>query len=128
LGILTKPIWLKEGTMKEKRKLKRRHLIFYLRLFEQKSDKLLGYLVNINTEGFMMIGDSPMEIGKSYKMKLLVNTETNKDHFMEFNAVSRWCKRSVNSSFYDTGFQMENIGSKEFTDIQDIIDVFGFND
>jgi hypothetical protein len=47
--------------MQEKRKLKRRHLIYYLRVFEKNTDTLLGYLVDITPEGIMIMSESPVE-------------------------------------------------------------------
>ncbi|MEW6516805.1 MAG: PilZ domain-containing protein [candidate division FCPU426 bacterium] len=114
--------------MKDKRMLKRRHLIYYLRLLEQPGNRVVGYLVDITTEGFMMMSETPSEVGKKYKLKLLVNDEHGDKRFMLFAAVCRWCKRSLNTIFYDAGFELENISAKEFLGIRKMIKELGFND
>lgn len=114
--------------MREKRLRKRRHLIYYLRLLEQPGDRVVGYLVDITIEGFMMMCETPIELGKRMKLKLLVNDEPGDKRFMLFTAVCRWCKRSPNTIFYDAGFELEDISAKEFLGIRKIIKEIGFND
>ncbi len=42
----------------EKRKFRRRQIIYYLRVFDQSTDQLLGHLVNITSEGAMIISEN----------------------------------------------------------------------
>jgi hypothetical protein len=44
--------------MPEKRKLKRRQLIYYLRVLDRDSGALVGRLVDITTEGVMLLSES----------------------------------------------------------------------
>ena len=46
--------------IEEKRSLKRWHLIFYLRVFDQDTGALVGHVVDINTGGMMLISDNPI--------------------------------------------------------------------
>lgn len=41
--------------MEERRKLQRRHIMFYSRVFDRKTGGLLGYLGNITPGGAMVI-------------------------------------------------------------------------
>ena len=41
--------------MDERRRLKRRHLIYYLRVFNQATDQLIGHLVDLTTEGTLTV-------------------------------------------------------------------------
>ncbi len=43
-----------------KRQLKRWQLVFYLRVFDFNSGDLVGHLVNVHTEGMMLISDHPI--------------------------------------------------------------------
>lgn len=114
--------------MAEKRRLKRRHLIFYLRVIEKDSNALLGFLVNITTQGIMMMSEAPLATGRIFHLKVLVDAEQVGEKYLEFKAVSRWCQPSVNSNFYDTGFELIDISATDLQGIQDVIEEFGFND
>jgi hypothetical protein len=112
----------------EKRKFKRRHLIFYLRVIERESNAVLGFLVDITTQGIMMMSEFPTEIGKTFHLKLLTDAGPQGEKFLEFQAVSKWCERSVNTDFYDTGFELIDINPDDLQGIRQTIAESGFND
>ena len=49
--------------MDDQRKLKRRHLIYYLRVFDAESGDVLGHIIDIHTEGFLLISEHPIPTG-----------------------------------------------------------------
>jgi hypothetical protein len=117
-----------EDTMSEQRHMKRRHLIYYLRVMDSDTDKLVGFLVDINTKGLMVMSEHPIPLGKNFHLKILRTTETDENQYLFFDAKSRWCDRSVNSEFYDTGFELMNVKLDDFAEIEGIIDELGFKD
>ncbi len=42
--------------------IKRRHLIYYLRVWNNKEDKVLGHVVDITTEGLMLISEQEIPL------------------------------------------------------------------
>ena len=78
--LLTFPLWL-YSAMHEKRKIKRVHLIYYLRLFDKQTNNQVGHLVDITTEGIMMISEEPIEIGKDFSFKMPFNEKSPKGGF-----------------------------------------------
>ena len=57
--------------MNEKRKLNRRHLIYYLRVFDRDTSILIGHLVDITAEGIMLISEDPIETDNIFQLKML---------------------------------------------------------
>ena len=114
--------------MPDKRKLKRRHLIYYLRVTERGTGALVGFLVNITPQGIMIMSEEPIPEGKTFELQLLVPGETTQRRYLQFKARSLWCKKSVNTDFYDSGFELQNINVNEFSEIENIIHELGFND
>lgn len=110
--------------MRDKRKLKRRHLIFYLRLIDNQTRQVLGYLVDITTEGLMMMAEQPVPVGKMFSLKLMASPS----RYLSFNAKCKWCKKSVNPLLYDAGFELEGISLNKFNWIKTIVAEIGFND
>lgn len=114
--------------MRDNRKLKRRHLIYYLKVMDRDSDSLLGFLVDITTKGIMIMSEEPIKAGRIFHLKILLPTDDmNKKHLI-FDAKSLWSEQSVNTDFYDTGFELINVNTKDFESIDKIIYKLGFND
>jgi len=114
--------------MLEKRKLQRRHLIYYLKVMEQDTDKQIGFLVDITTQGIMIMSESPVEVDKTYHFRMLLQTEMNDQEYLNFDAKSIWCNQSINTDFYDTGFELIDVTPEDFKGIKSIIEELGFKD
>lgn len=111
-----------------RRTVQRRHLIYYLRVWDRDADKVLGHVVDITPEGIMMISDQQIESGKQFNLEIRWDDPDGEAKIIRFRAESRWCKRDVNASFYDIGFMITEGAGEAFVPIQDMIDRIGFND
>ena len=112
--------------MDEKRSIKRRHLIFYLRVFDKKSNELLGYLVDITAEGMMLISEKPIETSKHYELKMDLPSEIGDNKHLIFHADSLWSRKDVNPDFWDTGFKFLDLSAENQDLISNLISFFGF--
>ena len=114
--------------MEDKRQLKRRHLVFYLRVFDAATDNLLGYVVDITNEGLMLVSETPIDKDKVFTIKMDLPAEIEKKTHLKFEAKSLWCKNDINSDYFDVGFQIKGIAHNDIQVIEDLINYFGFND
>jgi len=114
--------------MDDRRKLKRRHLIYYLRVFEQGTNKLVGHLVDLTQEGIMLISENPIEVNKVHHLRMILPSRMGGNEEWLFDAESRWCKKDINPDFYDTGFKLLNLEPKGLEIISNLIQGFGFSD
>ena len=89
-----------------KRSVPRRHLIYYLRVFDQNENRLIGNLVDISTKGIMVVSENKLPIGKHYTLKMLLPDTLEGSKEIEFEAETRWCHNDTNPDFYDTGFEL----------------------
>ncbi len=112
--------------MYEKRKQNRRHLIYYLTIIEQGTDIPIGFVVDVTKHGIMIMSSMPLAVGRTYHLKLLVNEDGAEKKYLLFDASSKWCQKSPNSDFYDTGFELLNLDASAFGEIDAIIDELGF--
>jgi hypothetical protein len=112
----------------ELRKIDRKYLVFYLRIFDGMSNKILGYLVDISANGLQLIGDFPVEINENYRLRMRLPTMMKERHEILFNATSRWCKNDDNPDFYVSGFQMHDLKPQKTELIKNLIQDFGYND
>jgi len=88
------------------RKVARRHLIYYLRVYDATTGDLLGNLVDISTRGIMLVSDSALPLNKEALLRMVLPDTVEGSREVEFKAVSRWCKNDVNPDFFDTGFEL----------------------
>lgn len=114
--------------MKDKRKLKRRHLIYYLHVLERSSGEHVGYLVDITTNGIMIMSENPVAPGTLLELKILVATEMSARHYLNFDARAVHCEPSINGNTYDIGCELLHLSAADFYEIEMIIDQLGFRD
>ncbi len=111
-----------------RRKLKRRHLIFYLRVFDLDTSKLIGNIADITTEGVMLVSERPMDIGRMYHLSVKFPDRLEEDTEYTFHARCLWCKRDTNPSFLVSGFMLEDCGDELREEIKYLIQEIGFNE
>jgi hypothetical protein len=114
--------------MFEKRNLKRRHLIYYLRIMDKETNELIGHLVDITSEGIMLISEEPFEIDKVFHFRMMLPKEIIGKESLEFSVQSLWTKKDINPDFIDTGFKLLDLKEADAQRIDQLIHYFGFQD
>jgi hypothetical protein len=114
--------------MVERRKLKRRHILFYSRIFDRKTGKLLGYLGNITTEGVMVISEESIRTNESYKLRMDLPEYIYQKPVLNFRGCSLWCETDVDPNFYNIGFRFTNITQEDQDIITNFVIDYGFRD
>ncbi|MDX1692703.1 MAG: PilZ domain-containing protein [Ketobacteraceae bacterium] len=104
------------------RKVDRRHLIYYLRVFNKQDNELLGNLVDISTRGIMLVSDSPIPVNKRFQLKMVLPETISGSREVEFEAESRWCQNDANKDFYDTGFELIDPTNKFLEAVDKLVD------
>ena len=112
---------------KEKRQVDRWYLVFYLRVFDGMSSKILGHLIDISQKGIMLICDNPVEVNEEYRLRMrLPNQMKDRDEII-FSATSKWCKRDTNPDFYLAGFQISDLDSTARELLNNLIKDFSYD-
>lgn len=114
--------------MIEKRRLKRRHLIYYLRIFRKDTNEQIAHLVNINKGGIMAVSEKPFEEGDVLECRMELPFEVSKTKEVDFEIECRWCKEDVNPDFYVTGFKFEGIEEESLAIIEEMGEAMLFED
>ena len=109
-----------------KRELKRIHLIYYLRIFDTNNGENVGHLVDITTQGIMMISEKPIDAGKDFSLKMQLPTTITGREEIEFSAHCLWSKKDINPDFYVSGFKINTITPQEAKTITALINAYGF--
>lgn len=109
----------------EQRRTTRRHLVFYLRIFDGMSSRVLGHLMDISSEGLMLLSDSPVEVNEEYRLRMRLPKEVSGSDEIVFGAVSRWCRQDENPDFYVIGFQIQDMDDETRASVIQLIEEFG---
>ncbi len=112
----------------DRRTVLRRHLIYYLRVWDLKSNKLLGHIVDINSGGFMLISETEIEPERTYDLEIRWNTPEDEEIKLRFQAESRWSSNDVNPAFFDTGFRLLGPAEDVLEPIRKMIEEYGFQE
>lgn len=114
--------------MPERRKVKRRHLIYYLRVFDRTTGRQIGHVVDLTADGLMLMSERPIRVGRTIPMRMALPGDGRSEETLEFEATSLWASQDVNPDFYDTGFKVEGLTRKQLARIETLIEDYGFRD
>ena len=112
--------------MTEKRRLKRKQLIYYLSVFDTDNNERIGQLVNITTEGIMLTSEDPVKLNTVFQLRMVLPETIKGQEQIIFEAKSMWCRRGINPDFYDIGFQLVDVSPENAKIIESLIFDFSF--
>lgn len=106
----------------------RRHLVFYLRVFDGASSRIIGHLADISTGGIMLVSEKKIKIENEYQLRIKLPKEFSGREELIFTAISRWCQRDSNPDFYITGLEITGVGSEILDQIKGLIKDFSMEE
>jgi len=114
--------------MDERRRIPRKYLMFYSRVFDEKTGELVGHIIDITRMGMMLISEKPVEVGQTLQLRLEVPLDFQTKQFISFAATSKWCGKDVDPHFYNTGFEIDAISLEDLDLIERLVEAYGLRD
>lgn len=96
---------IEDKAMQDRRDLRRRHLMFHLRVYDADTRREIGALTDVSPDGMMVTGERRMTLGQKRRMYMELPRALSAHEHIEFSAVVAWSSNEVNPAFYDTGFR-----------------------
>lgn len=118
----------KKAKKADKRKVRRWHLVFYLRVFDGQNSTIVGHLVDISSRGLMLACDKPIEKGRILALRLKLPKEQAGRQEIQFEAVCRWCRLDSNPDFYIAGFKIAAPPADLSEQLRQLIDEFSIEE
>ena len=107
------------------RKQKRWNLVYYLRVFESRSGDLLGHLVDIHTDGMMLISERHIPLGEEFQLQMEIPGDTKgSNKLIKLHAHSIWSKPDLNPHYNDTGFRITQLSPDALSGITQVIEEY----
>jgi hypothetical protein len=115
---------LSENTLSgiDERNQERWLLINHLRVFNGDNNQLLGHVVNVTTEGVLLLSEEPVAVDCEFHLKMEIPLEGKTSTEVELDARSVWSKADVDPFFYNTGFQFIHCSEKSINAISALIE------
>jgi hypothetical protein len=114
--------------MQERRKFKRRFIMYYTRIFDRSTGAVLGYLVDLSSDGAMVVSEDPLTPGVDYRLRMDIPEDFSSKGCLDFEARCVWSRPDTDPRFYDSGFQLLGISEADEALIERMIQEYGFRD
>ncbi len=115
-----------EKRIREKRVIKRHHLRYYLSVYNRKTGKPIGYIVNISTEGLRLVSHIPLLTHSVFQFRIKLPREIEGARNIDFDALSCWCRPDVSPDCFDTGFKLIDAPQELLDLIEGLSQYFSF--
>jgi hypothetical protein len=114
----------------EKRSLPRRELIYYLKVHDTKNTKELGRLVDIHSNGLLLIGHKCLNIGQDYSLRIELPKVLAEQGFppIGVKACCVWVHPSQARPFNESGLKFTETEEEARRSINLLIDLFALPD
>ncbi|MEJ1297623.1 MAG: PilZ domain-containing protein [Candidatus Sedimenticola sp. (ex Thyasira tokunagai)] len=106
---------------------KRHNLIYYLKVWDLSNDILLGHLIDINTDGLMLVSNQPIKIDQEFEIEIRWEDPDEQFKNIRVNACSRWTGSDKTPSLHNTGFQLIRPSEEVIAGIQEVIREYTFS-
>ena len=115
-----------EKKIREKRTIKRHHLSYYLKVYNRKTGKPIGYVVNISTEGLRLVSHIPLLTHSVFQFRIKLPREIKGERNIDFDALSCWCRPDVSPDCFDTGFKIVEAPESLLNLVEGLTQYFSF--
>ena len=114
--------------MDERRKLNRKYIAFFTRIFNRENGDLLGHLADLTPEGMMLISEEPIYIEQDLELRMDLSGTFFEKENLDFSARSVWCLPDIDPKFWNTGFKIIELSEENKEIIQRIIAEYGMRE
>ncbi len=114
------------GESRERREVERKYLVYYLRVFDGMSSKVLGHIINLSSRGAMLLSDDPIAVNNDFRLRIQLPAEASERRDLMLDATSLWCKKDTNPNFFLAGFQIHDLKLSEKNDILHLLDKLSY--
>ena len=113
--------------MDERRKLDRKYLIVYSRVFERNLGRMLGYLGDLSQSGAMIISEQAQTINSVLPLRFdLPDLNLFKASQLDISARVAHCEPDINPAFYNIGFEFLEVSPEQGEIIEKMMEAYEF--
>lgn len=115
--------------MPDHRRVKRRHLYFYLSLYDRDTGEPIGRLGDVNEQGLLLLTENPVHVGDVLHLSLdLGAVEEFEGARIEADAVVRWSGFDMTPASHCAGLEFLDPSDELAAIVAWLIEEIGFKD
>jgi hypothetical protein len=114
--------------IRKKRKYERKHLTYYLKVYDRKTNQLVGRLCDITPDGIMLISEDPIGTNVTLDLRIELPHKVSGKKHLDIQAKSLWVKKDVVPDYFDTGFMLTEASQQHQKFIEKIIKEFAVDE
>ncbi|WP_281647929.1 PilZ domain-containing protein [Parendozoicomonas sp. Alg238-R29] len=76
----------------------------YLKVYNRRTGRELGYLGNISTNGLMLITRWRMQCEAEFNMRIVLPEPMLGKKYVDFDARCQWCRPDIDAESFDSGY------------------------
>ena len=111
-----------------RRKYKRKNLYYYLDVYKEGTDQLVGHILDITPDGVLVMSENEFEVNSYQKLSIKLPKKTLNDTEIDVEGVVMHSARGQNPDFFESGIRFENLSDITIGRIHRIIKEYGFSD
>ena len=112
----------------EKRKQKRWHLIYYLKVYNNETGEMIGHMADLSSKGLMIVTEGDVELDQEFQLRMELPDAFHQKKEIKFDTISLWSKKDINPNFNAIGFRFMKISKSDMGIIKELILKYFFND
>jgi len=113
-------------TFRERRKMNRRKISYYLPVMDSTTKQVIGPLMNLSPIGLMMDSQVPIPAHQKLSLHMDLMEEIAGQASLEFVATSIWCMPdSIQPFLYNAGFSITDISPADLEVVKQIAEKYG---
>ena len=96
-----------------RRRINRKYLTFFARITDRHNGRVLGYLVDLTSQGALLVGDLPLVKGEVFSLRMDMPEGFVPGDRMDLDAKAVWSGPDIEPNFYRTGLQLVNLSTQD---------------
>jgi hypothetical protein len=112
----------------ERRKFKRRLLVYNLEVFDAESNEPMGRMVDITPEGMMLVAARPIDVNSMLHLSVELPSDIFGTKHVNFTGIAHWCRHDINPDLFDIGLEFTDITDKDIETVIGLIADYAFPD
>ncbi len=82
----------------------RENLACFLKVYNRRTGRELGYIGNISRNGLMLITRWRVQTDSVYHLRIVLPDGLYTNRYMDFDARCQWCRPDIDSESFDSGY------------------------
>ena len=111
--------------MDERRKQDRKYLTYFSRVTDRRTGRLLGYLVDMSTNGAQLVGNVPLKINEVIEIRIDLPDDFAPYSALEMLARSVWTRPDEDPELFKTGLQLSEIKLADIPILERLLNAYG---